>query len=895
VGLGTTLEKYDTYYIYDVYGNLTFVLPPKMDATFATITTINSQLNDLAYQYKYDYRNRLVEKKLPGKQWEFIVYDKLDRPVATGPANSPFNDTAQGAVGWLITKYDIFSRPVYTGWEQVTSINTTARITKQNNENSKTVFNETKQTSGIIDGIAAFYSNLVAPTSFKLLTVNYYDNYTFPSAAPIPTAVETEPVLTTAQVKSLATGSWTRILAAAGATNGETATTFYDAKARPIRTYTTNFLGGYTYTDTKLDFVGVPQYSITYHKRSSGATELKTKEAFTYSAQGRLLTQTHQINDGAIELIASNNYDELGQLIIKNVGNTVSLPLQKVNFAYNIRGWMTEINKTASLTQTADPKDLFAFKINYNTIATGISGVKPLYNGNIAETYWNTADLTRAYGYKYDNLNRLKDAIYQRATATTNAYNESLTYDKNGNITTLLRNGSSDLTTTSIDNLVYTYGSTNTNNQLMKVTDSSNKTVGFKDGSNSGEDYTYDTNGNMKTDLNKNITAITYNHLNLPTKITFGTAGNIVYIYDATGQKNQKIVNDNGNVTTTDYLNGYQYLNTVLQFFPTAEGYVEPVAPSSYKYVYQYKDHLGNVRLSYRNTGSTTAPSLQIQEENNYYPFGLKQTGYGAPSISSNNKYKYNGKELQDELGLNWYDYQARNYDPALGRWFNIDPLAETSRRFSPYTYCLNNPIYYIDPDGMQADDFTILIAKEGAGGKGHMAAVIEDGKGNYYYATMGAAENAGLSKMASKGVQGGMVLQKLEGAKSMDEAIKLAKTDTNNSPYTDQVTFETNSRTDMAIFDEMTKKTDAVNSGEDKYNLISNNCTDAVEQPIEEATSSTLSSKVEPNSNFDEVKANKSTIQSNITKSENKLEKKINSKLKDERDAAITVKDNIR
>jgi RHS repeat-associated protein len=119
---------------------------------------------------------------------------------------------------------------------------------------------------------------------------------------------------------------------------------------------------------------------------------------------------------------------------------------------------------------------------------------------------------------------------------------------------------------------------------------------------------------------------------------------------------------------------------------------------SSYKYIYQYKDHLGNIRLSYDKT-------LAIKEESNFYPFGLKQEGYNTVKIGFENKYKYNGKELQDEsIGgnqLNLYDYGARNYDSALGRWMNIDPLAEISRRNSPYTYALNNPVFFIDPDGM--------------------------------------------------------------------------------------------------------------------------------------------------------------------------------------------------
>ncbi|MEM9681178.1 MAG: RHS repeat-associated core domain-containing protein, partial [Bacteroidota bacterium] len=138
-----------------------------------------------------------------------------------------------------------------------------------------------------------------------------------------------------------------------------------------------------------------------------------------------------------------------------------------------------------------------------------------------------------------------------------------------------------------------------------------------------------------------------------------------------------------------------------LQFFSHPEGYVEKDG-SIYTYVYQYKDHLNNVRLNYKNIGSASNPNLQITKENSYYPFGSTHQGYNdIPQAGvRDHKYGFGNKEEQDELGLEWIDITARNYDPALGRWMNIDPLAELMRRHSPYNYAFDNPIYFLDPDG---------------------------------------------------------------------------------------------------------------------------------------------------------------------------------------------------
>jgi len=446
------------------------------------------------------------------------------------------------------------------------------------------------------------------------------------------------------------------------------------------------------------------------------------------------------------DIISQLSYDQFGQPKINKTDGTQngSDRWQEVDYRYNIRGWLTRINDVGLVLYGKDAEpptmgdDLFAFRIQYNELANGGNNyTEPLYNGNIAQTFWKTADdnIMRGYHYTYDQMNRLRRAdFYKSGNAGITAYGEFISYDLNGNIKNLYRStGDANDNEIDMDNLTYDYHSSSSN-ILRNVTDavSSQNTGGFKDG-NTGpwlDDYAYDENGNMTLDRNKGITEITYNHLNLPVEITWSSTKKIEYIYNAAGQKVQKKVTDGNTIKEVDYLDGFQYAGGILQFFPHPEGYVRatpvgsmtpgaPPASYAYNYVYNYTDHLGNVRLSYSLDPQTQ--QLKILDESHYYPFGLKHSVYtpntlkdftmddtpGGPGtpvlinvLTTEYMYKYNGKEFQDELGLGVYDYGARMYMPDLGRWNGIDNKAEKFSPVSPYVYAANNPIIFIDIDG---------------------------------------------------------------------------------------------------------------------------------------------------------------------------------------------------
>jgi len=709
---------HDTYYVYNKLNLLAFVIPPMAGGSVTA-----ADLDKWAYQYHYDARKRLAEKKLPQKDWEYLVYDKADRMVMSGPVYSPFGD---GAKGWLMTRYDNLGRVAYTGYYASSTFTSAVR----NTLSQSNFLAETKTTANTtIDGIAVRYTNTGFPTSFKLLTVSYYDDYNFPNAPTSFPAVETQTVNTA--VKGQPTGSWTRTLTTASSMAGTLSYSLYDDKYRVIRTYSQNHLGGYTQTDSQLSFSGMPLKTVTSQKQNASATVLTVTDNFTYDRRDRLTQQTQQVGTQAAERLVTNTYDALGVLVSKKVGGiSTGAGLQKVDYKYNIRGWLTDIND-AGMDASDTENDLFQFKINYDRYAMQN---RNLYNGNISSVWSRTKvdNLFHGYVYWYDGLNRLtqaKNLYYHRPGGwligqyVDDSYGEALTYDKNGNILTLNRTGRLvEGQAVGIDALSYSYNA----NQLLSVTDATNNNEGFNDGNKTGNDYTYDTFGNITTDKNKGITAVSYNHQNLPYKVTFANGGSISYTYDASGTRlSKKVQPSGGTAVTTDYTNGFQYENGVLQFFPHSEGYVKRNADNTYLYAYQYKDHLGNVRLSYAdvNKNGTIELATEILEENNYYPFGLKHKGYNEITNSNRSeaaeKYKFGGKEFNSELGLDLYDFGARNYDAAIGRWLNIDPLAEEFIGATPYNYTLNNPISNIDPDGRftleggAAQDFVRLLQSQ--------------------------------------------------------------------------------------------------------------------------------------------------------------------------------------
>ena len=613
-------ETHDTYYVYDDKGNLCFVLQPMYQSS--------ANLDQYAFQYKYDGRNRCIWKKLPGAGYVEMVYDNADRLVFSQDGNQRALSTGN----WMYYKYDGLNR-----------------LTEQGT-----------------------CTNKVTTSGTNVLVQHFYDSYAFRSQAGFNNS--NFPDDASGNGKGALTASVATVL---GSSNKIYTAYYYDIKGRVAKTVQSNLLGGYDVTATVYTFTDKPA-TVTHTHTASGKPTRTEMYTYSYNHADRLLKVEHTLGGTKITL-ADYAYDNLGRLQSKSLHGSAT---NKLTYAYNVRGWLTGISGTK-----------FTQNLYYNT-GNGTAR----YNGSISSMTWKAGNESTVRGYKftYDGLDRLLNATYGETAginANTDRFSENVTaYDKNGNIKTLQRYGQTGASTYGlIDNLTFTLGG----NQLTRVDDTVtasayNGSFEFKDGVKQANEYAYDANGNLTKDLNKGITNISYNCLNLPSVVTFSDGSTITYTYAADGTKLKTVHKTGSTTTTTDYCGNVVYENGVQKLLLTDEGYV---TLSDSKYHYYLKDHQGNNRVVINQSGT-------VEETNHYYPFG------GVFASSGNvQPYKYNGKELDAKKGLNWYDYGARHYDAALGRFTTVDPSAENYYSTSPFTYCLNNPLNYIDPLGTDTVD----------------------------------------------------------------------------------------------------------------------------------------------------------------------------------------------
>ena len=325
--------------------------------------------------------------------------------------------------------------------------------------------------------------------------------------------------------------------------------------------------------------------------------------------------------------------------------------------------------------------------------------------------------------YDYNAQNMLTDSGYNEGDRQNDGqgnYDESLSYDKMGNVQSLLRSGLLDDGSYGlIDNLSYNYHG----NQLLKVDDAA---VGpyyqgafhFVDGADEAVEYEYDANGNLVRDLNKGIISISYDLNNQPRKIEYNDGRNVSYLYDAEGSKlsvsynltamssaqPQMPVMQSSNVASANMSNGQktiEYCGNIIcdgdeTMILNNVGYALYNKDNNLSFYYYLKDHLGNNRVVVREYG-------EIEQVNDYYPTGALMT---SSKGGDTQRFKYNGKELDRTNGLNWYGYGARNYDAAIVRWDGMDKLCEKYSPFTPYGYCLNRFLNYYDKIGNEPGDF---------------------------------------------------------------------------------------------------------------------------------------------------------------------------------------------
>ena len=657
--------NYDTYFIYDIKDSLVCVIQPEGASRISGSFALNSTFcNNYCFTYQYDERGNIIEKHIPGAGKEVMAYDMRNRMVLFADAEMQLS----GKYKYIF--YDSLDRIAEEGYA---SLNTSIENVRNAQRNNTSISNYLA--NKMITRTVTYYTSSNKPTlSIPSNSRAYKQGVNFTHCLTLP-AIEhiyEEPFL---NGTTLSRGNLIR-----------TKTYFYDSKGRLTLMTESDNDGWKSIYSWQNDFAGnIIKHTEEHYKGNVFDSVVST---YTYDKRGQRLTMQRNLN-GKDYAPVSYEYDDYGRVRVKDVAGR-----GKEVYGYNLQGWQESI--------AADfyGYDVFSQTMNYQIPFMETS--EPRYDGMISEVRHRHLNKDiQTVNYKYDGIKRLVDSehfVNWDSTACNFWTESSIVYDLNGNIKNISRKKDA------------------ADEDVIAVTHLGNRMAGSRINGGATNTYSYYSDGNLKQDNRRNLQFV-YNLLNLPSIVTdaSGQTIKVRYSYLADGTKlsvrdaqNDGLSYRGSFVYTADGTTGSTAVTEKLESIAHDEGRLVALSASAGATTTQFidtwhvRDHLGSVRTVLditRDTSEVSDPTLAILEQNDYLPFGTR-IDLDSLAYDQSNRYRFNGKEEQVTGNIGLTDYGARLYDNLLPRWTTPDPLAEKYYGISPYAFCNNNPVNFVDPDG---------------------------------------------------------------------------------------------------------------------------------------------------------------------------------------------------
>lgn len=823
-----------TRYIYDDYGDLSYILPPDMSDT--SYPASSAALLSKAYIYRYDDRGRLVYSKIPGRGASEYVYDDAGRLVAE-------NDADLGS-RWRLHFYDKAGREVLV---------TEATMTVGAALRTQLAQPRTAVAGAPGSGLKGYSVNFAFPADNSVRLAVYYDNYA--SQTSLPSAGGTY----LSAPAGLKTGMW-----AATDDNGGVSEMYrYDSAGRET-CRVTDRADCRIITSTSYNYAGQPVTTTddVYDKTKATWQKHTVTRTFTYDGGGRM-TQERTLYAGHPAVITDYTYDAVGQ-VSKTVIGLESATAGKVSptnvsreYAYDVHGWPVKIETGVPRTLVLPPLRFLDIPGDYYRTAAAqndivvrgpfdiepvrqrltetihyADGTTPRYNGTPS-----ARGLTQGgrYDYRYDSYDRLIAADYTAPESAPDAdFSTEYTYDILARVKTVKRHGIVDLDGTTevfgmLDDLTMTYEDGRLSRMASNITDETGRNFYGRTGWSNGTYMpsciiNYNDAGRLIKDSGRMLETVVYNTLGLPTLYSVSgqspsTSPRRECVYDATGRKVRQTEYEyiRGVQTATSdrrYMGSYTFNADTLERIDFTGGYFDGRGNAHF----MFTDWQGNVTI-------TTDSSGEIEQHIGYYPYGepwREPSGQRATLFA--------GKERLSGQSAGDYDFGPRGLRSTAVNWDGADRNAGDYPWWSPWSYCGGNPIKYTDPSG---DNVVILCIWEAR--IGHVAMLIQDENEKWHYYSIN-----GNNKECSGSFSGGRKFNDV-GVGSWDSPQEFL-----DSSYNEETEDSQDDKTkshynyDSAYEIESTPKQDAVmrakfaEMAKTGYNLVNNNCATTVIDVLE-------------------------------------------------------------